>query len=68
MSGETSLLIVSGAIKSHSVPVHIQTRTHPPHSHARTMQERALTAFRLKSEKWGVNVQSLSGSPANFQV
>lgn len=31
-------------------------------------QERALKAFRLDPEKWGVNVQSMSGSPANFQV
>ena len=31
-------------------------------------QRRALAAFNLDPEEWGVNVQTLSGSPANFQV
>lgn len=29
--------------------------------------KRALSTFRLNDEEWGVNVQTLSGSPANFQ-
>jgi glycine hydroxymethyltransferase len=31
-------------------------------------QKRALEAFKLNPDEWGVNVQSLSGSPANFQA
>ena len=34
----------------------------------RLCQSRALEAFRLKDDEWGVNVQVLSGSPANFAV
>ena len=31
-------------------------------------QQRALAAFKLDPAEWGVNVQPLSGSPANFQA
>lgn len=34
----------------------------------RLCQQRALDAFSLNSDEWGVNVQTLSGSPANFQA
>lgn len=34
----------------------------------RMCQSRALATFGLNPDEWGVNVQSLSGSPANFQV
>lgn len=33
-----------------------------------TCQRRALELYDLDPEKWGVNVQTLSGSPANFAV
>ena len=33
-----------------------------------TLQSRALELFKLDPSEWGVNVQPLSGSPANFQV
>ena len=34
----------------------------------RLCQKRALEAFNLKPEEWGVNVQALSGAPANLYV
>ena len=34
----------------------------------RLCQKRALELFKLDPEKWGVNVQPYSGSPANFEV
>ena len=34
----------------------------------RLCQQRALEAYRLDPDQWGVNVQPYSGSPANFAV
>ena len=31
-------------------------------------QRRALDLFGLSDQQWGVNVQNLSGAPANFNV
>ncbi len=46
----------------------LRSTGHPLDKGVLVLQKRALEAFRLDPEKWGVNVQSLSGSPANFQV
>ena len=35
---------------------------------SRLCQERALKAFNLSPSEWGVNVQALSGAPANLYV
>lgn len=34
----------------------------------RLCQSRALEAYRLNPDEWGINVQPYSGSPANFEV
>lgn len=31
-------------------------------------QKRALEAYKISADEWGVNVQPYSGSPANFAV
>lgn len=42
--------------------------TADPAQAERLCQERALKAFRLDPNEWGVNVQALSGSPSNMAV
>ena len=44
------------------------TLTGPRPQVERLCQRRALEAYGLSADRWGVNVQPYSGSPANFAV
>lgn len=47
---------------------HINLRTHVSHLPYQRFRRRALELYGLNPDEWGVNVQALSGSPANFAV
>jgi glycine hydroxymethyltransferase len=67
VSASCACIARAAPLLSPAAATQIALRVSHPHQPTHS-QKRALELFKLDPNEWGVNVQPLSGSPANFQV